>query len=169
MLKWLQRWGCFSFLHISLILSGSCDGLGSGTWEWILILRMRYLILHNTRSPYWSMWRMNTVPNFDVCRSINSKANWATILSPPQWPQNPVNYSFILMICPAMMKNTWLLPMWLKWQPDEAIAQHANWPPPGPIWIHRLKHQTIVGTLNKMSMITTPTQWRFTVHFGYWT
>jgi len=56
--------------------------------------------------------------------------------------------------------------MLLKWHPDEAIAQHTRWPLPGSIYIHRLKHQRIGGKLIRISMITTPTQWRLAEHFG---
>jgi len=38
MLKWIHRWACISFLHISSTLSGSCDHLGIGIREWILLL-----------------------------------------------------------------------------------------------------------------------------------
>jgi hypothetical protein len=41
--------------------------------------------------------------------------------------------------------------------------------PPGCIWIHRIKHQRTGDKLIQISMITTPTQWRVAVHFGYWT
>ena len=50
------------FRPTSSILSGSCDLLERGTWEWILILRTRYHTLHNTGSPFWTRWRMNTAP-----------------------------------------------------------------------------------------------------------
>jgi len=51
-LKWPQRLVCFSFWNISLILSRSCDHLGSGTREWISILKTRLLILPNSRRPF---------------------------------------------------------------------------------------------------------------------
>jgi len=70
---------CLSFRRISLILSGSCDHLRSGTWEWIWLLKRRLLILPNTRRPSWSMWRMNTVLIIDVCRRVNRKAYQTTI------------------------------------------------------------------------------------------
>jgi len=88
MLKWLQRFVCHWFLPISSILSGSCDRLESGTREWILILRMRHPTLPNTKRPFWSMWRMNTVPNTDACWSINSTAYQAAITSPLQHQHN---------------------------------------------------------------------------------
>jgi len=169
MLKWLQWWVCFSLLHISSIFSTCCDCVRGGTRECISILRMRHSLLHNPRRPFWSMWRMNTVPNIDVHRSINLKAYRATISSLPQQLQDPVNHSFIHMIRPAMMKNTWHLTMWLIWHTDEAIAQHAYWPPPCSIRIYRLKHQRTGGKLIQISMITTPTQWKFAGHSGYQT
>jgi len=72
-LKWLQQQVCISFLHRSLILSRSCDHIGSGTREWILILRPRPPILPNICRPLWSMQRMNTLQNIDMCRLINQK------------------------------------------------------------------------------------------------
>jgi len=79
-LKWLEWVGCVSFRHISLILCGRFDRLGIGTWDWIFILKMRLLILLNTKRPFWSMWRTNTVLNIDVCRSQNLKASQITTL-----------------------------------------------------------------------------------------
>ena len=81
-LEWLQRQACCSFLHIFLMLFGSCDHLESGTREWILILRKRHPILPNTKRPFWSVRRKNTVPNIDVWWSIDSKA-YRTASSPP--------------------------------------------------------------------------------------
>jgi len=109
--KWLQRWVWFSFLHISSILSRSCDCLGCRTGEWISILSTRHPILHNTWRPFWTMWWMNTVPNLDVSQSINPKAYRAISSSHPQWLQDLVNHPLIHMIYPAMMKNTWHLTM----------------------------------------------------------
>jgi len=169
MLKWLQRRACFSFGHISSILFGSCDHLENGTKEWILILRRSNPILPNTKRPFWCMWRMNTVPNIDVCRSTSTKVFWAAISSPLQWLHDSVNHPLIHTICAAMMKNTQCLTMWLRLQQDEAIAQHQYRPPPGSIWICHLKHQETGGKWTSISMITTPTQWRLPVHFGYWT
>jgi len=94
------------FPHTSLILSGNCDPLESGTREWILILRTRHPALHITKRPFWSMWRMNTVPNIDVYRSINSKRYRAAISSPLQRLQGLINHPLIHRICPAMMRNT---------------------------------------------------------------
>jgi len=113
-------------LLMSSILSRSCDRLGSGTMEWISILRTRHPILHNTRRSFWSRWRMNTVQLIDVCQSINLKVYQATISSPPQWHQDPVNHPLICMLCPTMLKNTWHPTMWLKQHPDETIVQHAS-------------------------------------------
>jgi len=106
MLKWLQHRLCFSFLHISLIFSGTCDRFRSGTREWIWILRTRQSILPNIYWPFWSMLRMSTVTNIDVYWSIHLKGYLTTISSPLQWPQHLVNHSCLQLICPAMMKNT---------------------------------------------------------------
>jgi len=134
----LQQWVCVSFLHIFSIVSRSCSHLGTGPREWILILRARHPILSNTRRPFWCMWRMNTVPNIDVCRSINLKVYRPTISSTAQWLQDLVNLPVIYMIWTVMMQNTWCLTMWLKWHLDEVILQHTNWPPPGSFWNHHL-------------------------------
>jgi len=104
--KWLQRLVCFSFRHTFLILSGSCDGLGSGTREWILLLKKRLHILTNTRRPFWIMWRTNSALNIDVCRSLNLETYQTPISSPPQWVLDLVNLVLIHMICPAIIKNT---------------------------------------------------------------
>jgi len=65
-----------------------------------------------------------------------------------------------------MINNTRCLTIGLKWPPDEAFAQHTNWPPPGSIRSHRLNHQRTGGKSIQISKITTPTQWRLAVHFG---
>ena len=57
--------------------------------------------------------------------------------------------------------------MLLRWHPDEAIAHHAYWLPPGSIWVPRLTHQRNGDKSIQISMITTPTKWRFASHFGY--
>jgi hypothetical protein len=105
MLKWLQWLAWFSCPHTFSILSGSCDGLASGTTEWIVILRTRHPKLHNSLRPFWSMWRMNTVPIIDVCRSIHSKPNRVAISPALQQLQGPINHSLIHMICPAIMRD----------------------------------------------------------------
>jgi len=69
----LQWCVCFSWLHISSILSGLCDHLRSGTREWSLFLRTRSPIQLKTRMPFLSMLRMNVVPNVDVCWLSNPK------------------------------------------------------------------------------------------------
>jgi len=128
---------------------------------------MRYPILPNRKRPFWSILKMNTVPNINVWQSISTKAYWAAISSPPQRLQGPVNQPFICMIFQAMMKNTERLTMWLRWHPDKAIVQHVNWPPPGSIWFRHVKRQRTRGKLIRISMIATPTQWKSGVHFGY--
>ena len=72
-LKSPQRLVCFSIRNISLILARSCYCLGSGTREWILILKTRLLILPYTMWPCWSMWRTNTALSIDICWSQNPK------------------------------------------------------------------------------------------------
>jgi len=158
MLKWLEGQASVAFLHISLILSGSCDRLQCGTREWILILKTRHLILPNTKRPFWSTWSMNTVPNIDVCWSIETKAYRAAISSPPQRLLNPVNHPSIHMIWPAMMNNTSRQPMVPRRHPHEAIVHYGYLLPPGSIWIPRLKHQRTGSKLIQISMITTLTQ-----------
>jgi len=64
-----------------------------------------------------------------MCQSINSKPYRAAISSPLQLHQGPINHPLIHMICPAMVMNTFRLTMWLRWHPDEAIAQRAYRPP----------------------------------------
>jgi len=73
-LKWLQPLVWFRFRHISLILCGSCDCLGSGTSESTLILKTRLLELPNTPRPFWGMGRTNPALNIDVCWSQHPKA-----------------------------------------------------------------------------------------------
>jgi len=147
MLKWLQQRARFSFLHIFSILFESYDCLESGTREWILILRMRYPILPNTKRPFWSMRGMNTVPNIDVWETMSKKAYRAAISSPLQRTQYPVNHPSIPMIWPWMMKNTQRLTMWLRRHPDQAITQHVYWPQPGSRWYCHLKYQRTWGNL----------------------
>jgi len=145
LLKWLRQRVRFSFQQTSSIVSGSCDHIGSEAREWILVLRTRHSIPPDTKWPFWSIWRMNTVPNIDVRQYVILKAYRSPISSPPPRVQDPVNHPWIHKIYPVMMKNTWWLAMWLKWHPDEEIAQHADWPPPGSISIHHLKHQRTGG------------------------
>jgi len=117
--------------------------------------------------PFKRMWRMNTVPNINVCWSIHLQAYLAAISLPLQWFQDPVNHPLINRICPVMMKNAWRITMWLQQHPHEAIAQHAYWQPPGSIWLHCLKPQRTGCIIIQISMITTRTQWRLAVHLGY--
>ena len=105
-LKWLQWLVSFSFWQICSILSRCCEHLGSGTREWMLILKARLRILPNTRRPFWSMCRTNTALNIDVCQSLNLKAYRTTISSPLQWILDLVKCLMSYMICLAMMKNT---------------------------------------------------------------
>jgi len=154
---------------MSSILSGSCDHLENGTREWILVMRTRHRIPPNTKNLFWSKRRMNTVPNIDMCRAKNSKAWWTSMSSLLQQLQDHVVQPVIHMIPPAMLKNTKCLTMCLRQHPDVVIAQQAYWLQSGSMWIHRLKHQWTGGELVQISMITTQTEWRAAVHFGYWT
>jgi hypothetical protein len=113
------------------------------------------------------MWRMHTLPtSIDLCWSINSKPYGAAFPSPLQQLHGCINHPLIHMICPVMMRNTLRLTMWLRQHPEEAKVQPAYWTPPGCNWIH-LKHQRNGDKFIQISMITTPTQWRLSVHFGY--
>jgi len=51
--------------------------------------------------------------------------------------------------------------------PGQSDCAAREFPPPGSLWIHRLKHQRTGGKLIQISLITTPAQWRLGVHFGY--
>jgi len=164
--KSLQRRVCFIFRHTYLILFASCNCLGKGTREWILILRTRLLILPNTQRHFGRMWKTNTARNSDDCRSLNMKNCRAMTSSILQRLPNLVNHLLIHMICPVVMKNTQRLKIWPKRHQDEVITQHAYWPPPGGIWIRRLNHQRAGEKLILISMITTSTRWRLAVHFG---
>jgi len=104
--KCFQLMVSFSFRQISLIFSRSCDCLGSGTKEWIIIQRTRLFILPNTRRPSGSVWRINTTLNIDVCWSLRPIAYQTTISSSLQRFVDLVNLLMIRMICPAMIKNT---------------------------------------------------------------
>jgi len=150
-----------------MILSGGGHHLGCGTRELIFILRTRHSILPNTKRSFWSMCRINTVPNFDVYQSITLKMYRAVILSPPKRHEDLVNHHLIHMICPMMMKNISCRTIWLKWHLDEEIMQNAKWPPLGSIIIHRMKHQWTTGKLIQISIITTSTQCRLPVHCVY--
>jgi len=167
MLESLQQLVCFTFQHISLILSRSCDHSGSGTRRWILILRPSRLPLPNTRRRFWSIFKMNTVPIIDEWLSLNPTMSRPAISFLLQRILDFVNHRLIHMICPAMMQNTWCLKAWLKWHPDAAIVQHSHWQPQGSISNHRLNHQRTVCKLIQIIMITTPTPWRLAVHFGH--
>jgi len=164
---WILRLVCVWLRHIFLIVFGSFDHLGSGTREWILILKTRLLILHNTWRPLWCIRRKNTALNTDICRWLNLKAFRTTITSPPQLLLNLVNLLMIHIMCPAIMKNTWHLTMWPKQHPDKAMVQHACWQPHGSTWIHLLYDHSTDGKLIQILTITTLTQWRLLVHFGY--
>ena len=109
LLKLLQWPVCFWFQYIPSILSRRCDSSESGTREWISILRTRLPILPNTKRPFWSMWRVNTVPNIEDCPSWNLQEYRATIFPPPEWLLDLLNLVVIHILCPAMMKNAYCL------------------------------------------------------------
>jgi len=165
MLNSLQRRVCFLFQHILLILFASCDHSGNGTREWISILRTWLFILPNTTRHFWSMWRTNTVPITDNCRSLNMKNYRAMTSSILQCLLKLVNHLLIHMICPLVMKNTKRQKIWPIQHPDRAISQYTYRPPQGTISIRRLKHQSTGRKLNRISMITTPTRWRSAIPF----
>jgi len=116
---------------------------------------------------FWGMWRMNTVPNKDDYASLSQKDYRVAISSPPPWLQNLLNLDFMHMICPAIMKNTECLEMWLEWHLKEGIVQHARWQPQGFIPTHHLKHLGTGAKLIHIWMIATPNVWWFTAHLGY--
>jgi hypothetical protein len=151
------------------MLSGRCDRVEIGTREWISILRRRLHTVHNTERPFCSMSRMNTAPNIDVWKSIKLKRYQAAISSPLQRLQPSINHPVIHMNSPEMIGNPWRLTMCMKRQADEVIVQHAYWPQPDAIRIRLLKQQRTGGKLIQISIITTHTQWRLAVHFGYQT
>jgi len=72
---------CVSFQQISLILSGSCDLLQYGIKDWIWILRMRFLILPNTRRHFRSIWGTNEEPNIGGCQTWTPTVYQPTIYS----------------------------------------------------------------------------------------
>jgi len=106
---WLPWWVGDSCLHISSIISTSCDQLGSGTRECPFILRMRLRIRPNTQRLFWSMWGMIPGRSIDVCQSFILQAYRRTFSSPLQRLQHLFNLPFIHMIGPSMRKNTWHL------------------------------------------------------------
>ena len=70
----------------------------------------------------------------------NSKPYRATISSPVHRHQGPINHALIHMNCPAMMRNTQRLTMWLRRHLDKEIAQRAYCPRPGSIRIRCMNH-----------------------------
>jgi len=128
---------------------------------------MRLLILPNTSKPFCSMWRTNTAWNIDVCRSLSPKTYRRTISAPTQWLLDLLNLLMIHIICGATMKNTECVTRWPKQHLDEAIVLQAYWQPQASIWIYLPNYHTTDGKWIGILMITTPTQWRLVVHFGY--
>jgi len=157
-LKLLLQRVWFLIQNTSSIHSSSCDCLGSGGREWLLILRMRLLIQPDTRRQYWSLWRMNTVPNIDVCTSLNPKEYCATIFSLPQWLQDLV-IIMMHMIFSTMITAAECLKMWHRRCPDQSIMQHPYWLMAGSVWIHSQKYHTTLGKLIRIIMITSTTLW----------
>jgi hypothetical protein len=75
---------------------------------------MRVAMYANTKSWFCSLWRMNTLPNTDICPLYKLKSNQATISFPLQQLLHLVNLILDFTICPAMMKYYHHLEMWLK-------------------------------------------------------
>lgn len=155
MLRSLQRPVSSSFPHIFLILSGSCNHVGSGRWRWILIMRTRLLILSNSRRPFRSMWSTNTVPNVNECMSLNPKMFHTVLSCLLNRLLDFINCLLIHMICPTMMKTTGHLTVYLKRHPDEAFMQQAYEKPQGFIRIHRLSYHRTGVKLIQIIMIAT--------------
>jgi len=103
--KWLQQPVYFSFRQVSLILFESCNPLECRTREWIAILMTRLHIPCNIRRRFWSMWRINTMPNTSDCQSIDPKELWASTPSPQRLLVR-INILLIHMIYLALMINT---------------------------------------------------------------
>jgi len=95
-----------SFQHTFSILFGRWDFLEIGTREWHLILRMRHPRISNSKRSFRMPWRMNTMRNINVFRSIILKAYHGAISSPLHRLQDPVNYALIHMNYPVMKKIT---------------------------------------------------------------
>jgi len=167
MLMWHERWEWFSFLQISSILSGSYDRLQSLTGQWILILRTRHSTWHNTKRLFGTIWRMNAVTNIDLGQSIQSNLNQSAVSSPLQQHQSPIDHSLIIMICPAMMRNTECVTLWLRRHPHEAILEAAYWVLSATIWVCHLTHHTIGDKSIHISMIASATQWILELLLGY--
>jgi len=153
-------------VHI-LDSSRSSDQLGSGRRELMSILRTRLYILTNTRRRFWSIWKMNTAPNQDICPSLDLKLHWVTISSIPQWHEDLVNLLKIHMICPVMMKNTQCLELWLKQHLDEVISKNVEWQPQASDYYHCLKLYRTGARPSQFSMLDSLTQWILAVHFAY--
>jgi len=151
MLKWLSQWVCFSFLHIFSILSGSYDRLGSGARECILILRMRHPIVSNRRRPFWSMWRMNTVPNIDVCQLIQLNTYQGTIPSPPRWLQDSVSNSSGPSLRVQVRVGTEPEPDWRSGSSINPNCQfrYSSMDIPLPVWIGRVLSWFFSGSICK--------------------
>jgi len=167
MLTWHQHPLCFLFQPISLIVSGNCNNLWTGTTQWIIILGTRLPLLCNTTRSFWSIWRTSNVPNFDKGLSYNLKTFWEPISSPRQRLLDLVICLLIDTICPAMIRNTELIKACLKWHPDDVITQQTYWLPDDSISIHRMNHKRTGGKLIQISMTTTPTPFRLAVHWDF--
>ena len=59
------------------------------------------------------------------------------------------------------------LTVWPKWLLDKAIVQHAYWQTQDTIWIHLLNYRRTGGKLIWILTMSTPTQWRSVIHFGF--
>jgi len=119
----------------------------------------RLQILPTTKGHFQTMCRINTVPNDNVCWLTKSTLYQAVISSPLKQLQDPGTNPVIYIICNAMVKNTYPLTMWLKWQANKMLRQHPNSVPTGSIHFHRLKHSSTGGKLFQIFKITTLTKW----------
>jgi hypothetical protein len=96
------------------------------SWMWgkqmDIFPRTRLLLLSNTTRHFWSVWRMNSVPNINIWLSLNPTAYYPSISSLPQWLQDLVNHPMIHKFCPVMMKSTICLKMCPKRHPGAVFA-----------------------------------------------
>jgi hypothetical protein len=155
--KFLQWPGHFLIQHIFLILYRSWDHLYSGTREWIFGLRTRHLILPNTKTHFERIWRMITLPNIDVCLSINLKVYQATIYNPFPTASTFGRCSSDPFRLSSNNEEYWAQKMSLKWHLEEVITQSPYWQLQGCAWIHHLKYRRTEGKLFCITPITTLT------------
>jgi len=167
MLQWLQQRVWFSFRHVSSIVSGSCNRVESGSKEWILILRTRHPILHNSRRPFWCMWRMNTVRNIDMCWVRKPETVPSNNLIPSSMASWSGQWSFDSYESSSDVEQDWMrnnVAETASARSDRvaclltATRSYLNSLPGSP---------KNCGKVIQISMITVPTKWRLATHFGY--